>query len=113
MDTPLWSDERIERECTAELGYTSGMSSIALMRKVRDFYEAELAKVRAERDERDEWQPVPRGTHYIEYADVGMMVSLDGSLLTVWALDDEAYNQMSIQLDPSEYRLCRRKAKQE
>lgn len=55
-----------------------------------------------------QWQPLPPGSHYIEYGDVSMMASIDGSLLSMCALDDEFYNVLTIQLDPNEYRLFRR-----
>jgi hypothetical protein len=49
--------------------------------------------------------------HYLGDDEVGFIVSLDGSLLTMYPItgDEEFDNEAgrSIQLDPNKYRLCR------
>lgn len=70
--------------------------------------DAALQAIALDREqEAGQWEPLPPGTHYIEYSDFSMTVSLDGSLLTMQALDGECYQEMYIQLNHGEYRLCR------
>jgi hypothetical protein len=56
------------------------------------------------------WEPMSAGMHYLGDDEVGFIVSLDGSLLTMYPItgDEEFDNEAgrSIQLDPNKYRLC-------
>jgi predicted dehydrogenase len=56
------------------------------------------------------WTPVSPGLNYFDDDEVGLIVSLDGSLLTMFPItQDEKHDQeasMSLQLDPNKYRLC-------
>jgi hypothetical protein len=114
--TPLWDNERI-------INFTNNASNVwearhlyDAMVKVRDDYEAELATLRARNEELEkqlaaaqEWIPIEPGLHFIEgNNDTALLVSLDGSLLTIHATDDSMYHALSIQLSPKQYRLCRK-----
>jgi hypothetical protein len=56
-----------------------------------------------------EWIPIEPGLHFIEgNNDTALLVSLDGSLLTIHATDDSMHHALSIQLSPKQYRLCRK-----
>jgi hypothetical protein len=114
--TPLWDNERI-------INFTNNASNVwearhlyDAMVKVRDDYEAELATLRARNEELEkqlaaaqEWIPIEPGLHFIEgNNDTALLVSLDGSLLTIHATDDSMHHALSIQLSPKQYRLCRK-----
>jgi hypothetical protein len=128
--TPLWSEERLGTRFKEILQHdilnrplgtmrSDGQLHVQLMREVRDDYEAkltELATLRARNEELEtqlaaaqEWIPIEPGLHFIEgNNDTALLVSLDGSLLTIHATDDSMHHALSIQLSPKQYRLCRK-----
>ena len=73
-------------------------------RKMLEFA-AEVERLRAQVAEAGEWEPVPDGLHYIDGAwdiEGHIEASLGGSLLSIHN------GTNAIQLDPQQYRLCRR-----
>lgn len=83
------------------------------MVKVRDFYEAELAKVRAQLAE--QWQPVEAG----EYKDlIGRKIYIEqdgerfGMDTPYYDCDTGEWSDLPCYVDMYDVRLCRRKAKE-
>jgi hypothetical protein len=135
--TPLWDNERIINATNNASNVWEARHLYDAMVKVRDDYQAELATLRARIEEATdantscaryiagqmerieeleaqlaaawEWIPIEPGLHFIEgNNDTALLVSLDGSLLTIHATDDSMHHALSIQLSPKQYRLCRK-----
>lgn len=51
MSEPLWTDERIDRECDEAFCEVGDGFGAGLMRKMRDEYEAKLGELEAKRQE--------------------------------------------------------------